>query len=88
MKTIISKSLLVLFSIAILSCDKIQEKSLDNVKKIRESVPEYTIVVIDECEYLRLEHTHGYASLTHKGNCKNPIHIYNGTKTSPQNPRH
>ncbi len=88
MKSLISKSLLVLLSFAIISCDQIQEKSLENVQKIKESVPEYTVVVIDGCEYLRLEHTHGYASLTHKGNCKNPIHIYNGTKTSPQNPRH
>lgn len=39
----------------------------------------YDIVVIDGCEYIEFDC--GYAqcrvySLTHKGNCSNPIHIY------------
>lgn len=41
---------------------------------------EYELLVIDDCEYLVCglrgnggDHTHSH-SLTHKGNCKNPIH--------------
>lgn len=66
-------------SLSFLGCSEVQERSVENVKKMRETPPDYNIVIIDGCEYLRLEHTHGYASLTHKGNCKNPIHCYNET---------
>ena len=31
----------------------------------------YHVIVIDGCEYLKSIYT-----LVHKGNCKNPIHIY------------
>lgn len=32
------------------------------------------VVVYEECEYFRCVSYYGYHSLTHKGNCKNPIH--------------
>lgn len=36
---------------------------------------EYKILLIDKCEYVYVSGL--YASvLTHKGDCKNPIHIY------------
>ena len=41
------------------------------------SVPDYTMVEIQGCEYMRFLTTHEFAVLTHKGNCKNPIHCYN-----------
>lgn len=34
----------------------------------------YTIVVIEDCEYFVCETTHGFGIFSHKGNCKNPIH--------------
>lgn len=37
------------------------------------SVPNYTIQVIDGCQYLQM-HTHNNEVLTHKGDCNNPIH--------------
>jgi hypothetical protein len=38
----------------------------------------YTTVIIDSCEYLNTDQgaaTTRIYSLTHKGNCKNPIHL-------------
>ncbi len=54
-----------------------QEKRTHN-----DSLPEYTIVVIEGCEYFRFLSTHGYVHITHKGNCKNPIHFYNKNQSS------
>lgn len=34
----------------------------------------YEVIVIEGCEYLRMRTSNGYYVLTHKGNCKNPIH--------------
>ena len=34
------------------------------------------IVTIEGCEYIVNQNSYGEI-LTHKGNCKNPIHIYN-----------
>lgn len=33
-----------------------------------------TVVEIDGCEYIEFQTSLGYHGLTHKGNCKNPIH--------------
>jgi len=67
--------LIVLFSIAFMtaSCGKKVDKSLPREKKSG-----YSIVIIEQCEYIEVESmtgtTVGYYSITHKGNCKNPIH--------------
>lgn len=34
----------------------------------------YRVVVLDGCEYLEGETYRSYYSLTHKGNCSNPVH--------------
>jgi hypothetical protein len=38
----------------------------------------YSVKIIDSCEYIEvsgmLGSSSGYYSITHKGNCKNPIH--------------
>lgn len=38
----------------------------------------YTVVVIEGCEYIQIHSMRGFQSgyyaITHKGNCKNPIH--------------
>lgn len=51
----------------------------------KESDNGFRIIVIDGCEYI--ECVHGFTwnsyysyTLTHKGDCKNPIHIHNGGK--------
>ena len=37
-------------------------------------IPQYRIYRIDGCQYVWLRHNGEFA---HKGNCDNPIHIYN-----------
>lgn len=37
------------------------------------------VVIIDKCEYLFYGQGHD-EKLTHKGNCSNPVHIYNKIK--------
>lgn len=37
------------------------------------------IIVIEGCQYLKVNAYMSY-SFTHKGNCNNPIHIYNKPK--------
>jgi hypothetical protein len=39
------------------------------------------VVRIDDCQYLKNQVSHYYYVHTHKGNCDNPIHIYNKVKT-------
>lgn len=53
-------------------CRNAQEKANDN-----------NVVVIDGCEYITVENSmragNNYSfAITHKGNCKNPIHHWNG----------
>lgn len=38
---------------------------------------DYSVIEIDGCEYLLMDTTHGFRVVTHKGNCKNPIHNLN-----------
>lgn len=44
------------------------------------------VIIIDGCEYLIYKEEHGsnqgYGFMSHKGNCKNPIHIYNEASSS------
>lgn len=69
--------LLPFIAIGITGCNmNPQFSSKDSEQKIGD----YTIKTIDGCEYI--EYDVGIVdqrvySLTHKGNCKNPIHIYN-----------
>ena len=44
------------------------EKHVDYVKS------ELGVIVIDSCEYIEYKVTSNGGVLTHKGNCKNPIH--------------
>lgn len=47
-------------------------------EKTTDSGKGYSVKVIDGCEYIEVSFAlgvqSGYYSLTHKGNCKNPIH--------------
>lgn len=66
-----------------MSCYELHKRDVEKIQQNKMEVPEYTVIEIDSCEYLKLEVTHSYATLTHKGNCKNPIHCRN---VSPKNP--
>ncbi|RYU81319.1 hypothetical protein [Hymenobacter persicinus] len=45
----------------------------------RRAAPTYRVIQIEGCEYLRQETSNGYPVITHKGNCRNPIHPYRDT---------
>lgn len=66
------KRLLIFIGLlALLSCGK--ERSKHRV----DALDRYTIVVVDGCEYLEVQGGYAdnrYYSLTHKGNCNNPVH--------------
>ena len=76
---VIAIALITILSLAmmsgLISCNT-PETSVPQTKttyKVGEHFTPVEIVVIDSCEYLYGEW--GYATvLTHKGNCKNPIH--------------
>jgi hypothetical protein len=36
--------------------------------------PYYTVITIEGCEYFRFYSANEFAHITHKGDCKNPIH--------------
>jgi hypothetical protein len=58
----------------LVSCE--QDKSVKTVHQ-RDN---YTIVTIDDCEYIKMKNSAGYGGygyLAHKGNCPNPIHCHN-----------
>jgi len=40
---------------------------------IKEDMEEFNTIIVEDCEYI-YDATIGLRSLTHKGNCKNPIH--------------
>ncbi len=52
--------------------------SCETPKGPRDEKNGYAVVKIDSCEYIevssRLGMSSGYYSLTHKGNCRNPVH--------------
>lgn len=34
----------------------------------------YKVVTVDKCEYIQYASSFGFVEVTHKGDCKNPIH--------------
>ena len=71
--------IILLAALAVSGCDnKVVERNNERNKcfnnQIQEYIPPYKIVVIDSCEYLVTQYYNANASLTHKGNCNNPIH--------------
>jgi|GEM_PF-5305666 len=61
------------------ACQDIVDRQAQKLEAKRQQIPSYRVVTIEGCEYLRLETTHGYGILTHKGNCLNPIHCRRDT---------
>ncbi len=58
------------------------EKEEVPVEDKNKFIPKYRIVEIEGCEYFSFISSHGFKHITHKGNCKNPIHIYNVVKNT------
>ena len=87
------KTLIVIFtSISILnySCEQPKQKDEDSVVEHKtelliHNIPEgdLEILEIEGCEYIVYQDARnanlGYGYMSHKGNCKNPIHVYRDT---------
>lgn len=53
------------------------EENRNNVNRASEIASSFTVINIDECQYLYS----GYSgNIIHKGNCNNPIHEWNKRK--------
>lgn len=76
--------LLLLLAIGFMGCGKQQseEKEEVPVASQNKAIPKYIIVEIEGCEYFSFISSHNFKHITHKGNCKNPIHIYNTSKNT------
>jgi hypothetical protein len=84
--------IIIFISISILnySCEQSPQKDEDSVvehdaESIIHNIPEgdLEILEIDGCEYIIYQDARnanlGYGYMAHKGNCKNPVHIYRDT---------
>ena len=73
--------LLLVGALVLVSCDKRAGFFGSSRNVSGENIKEgHQVVVIDGCEYIYYSETQGYAGygfLAHKGDCKNPIHLYN-----------
>lgn len=68
------KQLLVVVALALVSCSREgQVPAKPTQYKVGEFIDPIEVVEIDGCEYL-FGDWHNATVLTHKGNCKNPIH--------------
>jgi len=71
----------IILTISLFSCDKNQGFGGGTQWVKKEAVKNtYEIIEIEGCEYIYVSVNSGYAGglgLTHKGNCKNPIHNCN-----------
>jgi hypothetical protein len=72
---------LLTIGITIGSCEYKKDNSANNIKEKDDVRDKFAVSIIgvtriEGCEYFILD-TYGTNSLVHKGNCNNPIHIYN-----------
>lgn len=68
--------LLMLFGLVLmLGCQEARKPAGERLTK-----DGYSVIVIEGCEYIEVRYwlglDSGYYSLTHKGNCSNPIHCH------------
>lgn len=68
---------LILSLLILTSCTVPSDK--DFAARIQSGVQEHSVILIDYCEYIVLTNRPYSAdmTITHKGNCTNPIHCYN-----------
>lgn len=66
------KKLILMFAVALVSC----ETKNVTINKTNTEIEGHTIKIyeIDSCEYVGMSVGKNWGLLTHKGNCKNPIH--------------
>lgn len=85
-------ALTLLVGITFFTTCKNREANPDTGPSIREIHEEgeyhFSVVEVDGCEYLMLmmdrNHPHeGFGFMAHKGNCRNPLHIYNADVPNP-----
>lgn len=82
-------SVWIIFSACILATGILNGCSLNKnsateqieTNKIKENKEKFLLqdtmlIVLDDCEYITWTGSHREIGLTHKGNCKNPIHQY------------
>ncbi len=73
------KSILIAFLlIAAVGC---RETNDPNIKGETSDLDRLTVVNIEGCEYFQMVTARAYYIITHKGNCRNPIH-----QQKPQTP--
>ena len=67
-----AKGFIVIIGMALLTlcgCNNGEQEKHNN------SYDEYNVVIIDSCQYFKISsYGWGHYTLTHKGNCENPIH--------------
>lgn len=73
------KKLLIILSVILISCQPNNNVPVFNTYTVIRG-RELEVYVIDSCEYIGFVHGGAADILTHKGNCKNPIHYDNRPK--------
>jgi hypothetical protein len=76
------KKIILVLALLLFSCTSKKTLDIKEIKEVNEfpswTIPiTYKIIIIDSCEYIIGSDNGGYNGgffLTHKGNCKNPIH--------------
>jgi hypothetical protein len=71
MKSKIIICMLLMFVALVYSCKRKDEQRKDF---------DYSILVIDNCQYLQFNTAMGYKGIVHKGDCRNTIHCRNSEK--------
>lgn len=77
--------LLISLSVVVFACENREanpEIGISMAEIHEEGEYHFTVIEADGCEYLMLmmdrNHPHeGFGFFAHKGNCRNPIHLYN-----------
>lgn len=83
--------IIALMTLSNIGCDKTVEhrqlhEGAETVERQIHKIPidKLEIVEVDGCEYIILKDkgtaNQGFGYMAHKGNCKNPIHIYKSSK--------
>jgi predicted RNA-binding Zn ribbon-like protein len=92
-KQVIISSMLLVILFFFTSCntktkEKVEEKIVVLPKHLinRIDIHQLEIIEIDNCEYIFYKkapnRNMGFGFMSHKGNCKNPIHYYNRNKVT------
>lgn len=82
------KLILIFITIGLFTSCTINQKQPCNGDIPEPTLDGYTVKRYDGCQYLEKTRTildKGYGYLAHKGNCDNPIHLYNTRITTSPN---